>query len=510
MKKLFAAASALAIAAGAAYVPVKETPAAAAEIIGYRGDVNTDMNVNIADVVKLQRTLLGDDTLSEDGIWWADLDADGYIDAFDLTLLRQIVMGLREPEAVYSGEADFIDPPIYDLYGTLPSQGPARLCIFYVDFPDCKYSNEPSNEEIAQIAFGPQNSSDRNYPFESMTGFYERSSKGGMELSGEVYRYTAQYEKSYYENDVWKKNLVNEVMANMDSTVDFSQFDADSDGVIDAMLFSVPNAAGDDEWWPCAGQFGGDSRKKYDGTTIGHVITGNAEISSTTDYLEFNRTYLHEMGHCMGLPDFYLYNSGSDFEGLHGSAGYTLMDDATADFAAVSKLQLGWYRSDQIEVYSGGTQTYTLTNAQTDSGNCLVIPCGELDSNYQSEYMLVEYSTLDANNSYVGEYYWWRKTGSGVRVLHVEGTITGDYWYNTYTYSSGNDEATNNDAGKRFVRVIDDAEKDNLYHTGDVIDGNISGFHWYDQSGGQTVDTGITITVGEFTDGTVTVTVSGG
>lgn len=37
------------------------------------------------------------------------------------------------------------------------------------------------------------------------------------------------------------------------------------------------------------------------------------------------------MGHCMGLPDYYLYNvdaSDIDKEGLHGKAGIELMDDA--------------------------------------------------------------------------------------------------------------------------------------------------------------------------------------
>ena len=47
----------------------------------------------------------------------------------------------------------------------------------------------------------------------------------------------------------------------------------------------------------------------------------------------------------------------------------------------------------------------------------------------------------------------------------------------------------------------------NYYHTGNVINGSVSGFHWYDTNGGQTVDTGLKITVGELTDGRYAVTV---
>ena len=58
------------------------------------------------------------------------------------------------------------------------------------------------------------------------------------------------------------------------------------------------------------------------------------------------------------------------------------------------------------------------------------------------------------------------------------------------------------------VRIIDDRETDNLYRTGDVIDGTVSGFHWYDANGYQTVDTGISITVGALTEDGYEITVT--
>ena len=52
------------------------------------------------------------------------------------------------------------------------------------------------------------------------------------------------------------------------------------------------------------------------------------------------------------------------------------------------------------------------------------------------------------------------------------------------------------------MRIIDDVQKDNLYRTGDVIDNSIAGFNWYDESGNQSIDPGIKITVGDKNDDT--------
>ena len=42
---------------------------------------------------------------------------------------------------------------------------------------------------------------------------------------------------------------------------------------------------------------------------------------------------------------------------------------------------------------------------------------------------------------------------------------------------------------------------------GQVIDGSISGFHWYDAQNRETVETGLEITVGRISDDSCTVTI---
>ncbi len=532
-------AAAIASAAfAAAAVPSLGSAASSQTLLGYRGDVNHDMQVNAADVVGLAKHLKGVDSLTSEYSMNADLNADNFVDSLDLALLRKCASGTHELIGIYSEEEatteaetttepettepttweetteaptdppaedyDFISAPISELAASLPSQGEANLVVFYVDFPDCRYSYEPSTELISELAYGAADESSSRYPYESMHAFYERSSKGAMNLTGQVFRYTTKENQSAYDTD--KVKIAEECYDAFKDSVDFSQFDGDGDGMIDATLFTVPTAAGDVNWWPCAGGFG-DGNYRVDGMAIGHIITGNAQIESETDTQNFVTSYLHEMGHCMGLPDYYLYNS-DDYEGLHGNAGLELMDvDASSDFCSFSKLMLGWYRENQISVYdsSQGSQTFTLSNAQTGSGNCVIVPYGNLDSQYFSEYFIIEYATNDGNNCSPP---WYIPSGSGIRVHHAKADIYDNGWWKHLKYQNGSEFTNGDDAGIRTLRIVNDTDTDNFFHTGDVIDNSVSGFGWYDSSENESIDPGVTITVGELTENGYTITIS--
>lgn len=535
--------------------------AAATVVRGYRGDVNCDGQVTVVDIIKLQKNLLALDTLkNETAARFADMNDDGIVGAYDLAMLKRSVFtnqwfalteeipdtDLTEPVTTEWVEpsTDDVEPPteyteptevtepeptteyteptteptepsteagwneavIAAVDASLPTQGNANLVIFYVDFPDCRYGTDLTAEQIAEIAFGAEDTSDMNYPFDSMSAFYARSSKGAMQLGGTVLRYTTKENRFAYDDD--KVKLAEECYDAFRDSVDFSQFDGDGDGMIDATLFSVPTSAGDDYWWPCAGGFG-DPEYRVDGMAIGHIITGNAQIMSATDYKNFNSSYLHEMGHCMGLPDYYLYSS-DDYEGFHGSAGTELMDaDAYSDFGCFSKLMLGWYKQDQVSVYdaSQGSQTFLLNNAQTADGNCVIIPYGKLDGRYFSEYFILEYITDDANNSAINrDMGWWQQVDDGIRIYHVNAALQEDYWWTYLKYQNGSEYTGGNDAGIRLLRLVGDGE--GVFTTGDVINSSTSGFGWYDAGENEAIDPGVTITIGEFVNGQYSVTIS--
>lgn len=508
------------------------------EHIGYMGDLNNDKELNTADLVIMKRHLLGIESLTdsnsyhvkksfigingEDGFQageyfaTADIDQDGTVDVFDFVQLRKAIInnsGLwvwqwqtesSVPDDPVEDNGEFIGASVNDVYKFMPSQGTGRMLIIYADFADCKFSYLPSTDEIEEIAFGAEKTNSRQYPWESISAFFKRSSKGALELSGKAYHYSSSNPVNNYYQVAGQKALLTEACKALDSRIDYHDFDGNNDGFIDTIALIVPGQASQDTWWPASVQFAND-KYVYDGLKIGHMITGNCQINSSSDYRDFTSTLLHETGHCMGLPDYYRYDKSSDADGLHGTAGSELMDDTGGDLSCVSKLHLGWYKKDQVQVYdaSEGTKSFTLYNAQTSKGNTVIIPCGKLDGQYHSEYMMIEYTTKNANNSSPP---WYVAMGEGIRIYHVEASLYNNGWWTSFRYASGS-EFTDNYAGRRFIRLIDDEKTDNIYKTGDVINGSISGFHWYDSNGRQTVDTGLSIEINEKNNNAYTITI---
>ncbi len=521
MKRLIACAAAAitVLTAGTAIAPTK----ANAELvqIGWRGDVNYDGILSIVDVVVLQKHILGIESIPENMMTpFADVLEDDKVNVSDLNLLKKCLVGgvdwigifeeqqTEEPtkptEPDTPDETPFIGAAISAVGASLPSVGDAALVIFYIDFPDCTYASKLSADEVQSIAFGPEQDADSSfYPFESMSAFFNRSSKGRMNLTGKVFSYTAKNSiSSYNENKV---AIVEECYEAFKDSEDFSQYDKNNDGKIDATLLTVPSSASSDYWWPCAGGFG-DPEYEVDGKKIGHIITGNSEPA---DHKGFNSTYLHEMGHCMGLPDYYLYYS-DDSEGMNGSSGTELMDtDAYSDFCAYSKLMLGWYRENQVDVFdtNQGSQTFTLKPAQSENGNCVIIPNGTLDENYCSEYFVIEYETTEGNNSGItrGD-LWWQNVESGVRIIHVYGEMHSDYWWTYLKYQNGSEYTGYNDEGIRLIRLVNDGN--GPFTTGASINSFTQGFAWYDSNENETIDPGVTVSIGELTEEGYSITIT--
>ncbi|MGN1411048.1 MAG: dockerin type I domain-containing protein [Oscillospiraceae bacterium] len=460
------------------------------------GDLNSDSSISSLDILVMKKHLLDVMVINDtDTLKHADLNQDGYVNVIDLCALKNMILYSNDDNNDDNNSTKFITAPVSLIDGSLPSQGDANLVIFYIDFPDCTYSTKLTTEEVQEIAFASANENSINYPFESMSAFYSRSSKGAMDLKGQVFSYTAKNPIAYYNDD--KVALAKECFEAFKDSTDFSSFDGDGDNQIDATLFTVPSSASDDYWWPCAGGFG-DSEYQVDGVKIGHIITGNA---SPEDVNNFNSSYLHEMGHCLGLPDYYLYYT-DDFDSMHGNAGTELMDaDAYSDFSSFSKLMLGWYKENQVQVYnpSLGTQTFTLNNAQTDNGNCVIIPYGELDENYFSEYFIIEYSTNMGNNSVVG-------ADSGIRIHHIKADRYSDEWWSYLKYKNGSEFTNNDDDGIRLIRLVNDGG--DCFKTGDIINNSTSGFGWYDDNELESINPNVTISIGELQNDAYTITIT--
>ncbi len=474
---------------------ISPTVTSQAILTGYVGDIDCNLSIDAQDVYKLSSHVLDTSTIHADNFYYADLLSDDDLNIVDVCLLKRAYLGIDDWQGIYE-EDNLIDTPITALGASCPSTGNVKMLVFEIDFTDCKFSNDFDAQKVEDAIFGAEDTSSEYYPYESVTAYLERSSYGRFNMTGDVLTYTASGPISDYNDD--KVKLVEEVLDYYSETVDFSEYDANSDGYIDCSAYFVPSSADSDYWWPCSGAFG-DPSYRVDNLAVGNIITGNSVPTSHIDYVT---TIIHEMGHSMGLPDYYKYEDTSDWEGLHGNAGYEMMDDAYGDYSSFSKLMLGWYRENEISVYdkSKGTQTFTLSSAQ-HSPDFILIPGETLGNSYFGEYFIVEYVTEDENNT-----MWWNKN-SGIRVLHIQSELyTYDYWnINVFAYDNYG-PLYQGDDGTRVVRLVND--NNGYFTSGDVIDSSVSGFAWYDSNGQETIDTGLNISVGNLVNGEYTINVS--
>lgn len=498
-------------------------------LTGYMGDINGDMLVGEVDVLLLTGHLTTQALLTDTGAAFrADLNRDQCLDVRDLTLLKRAAAGITEPEGIYEEvevpEPELIPPPVKTVKPTLPCVGETKILLFVVDFPDCTRSESLTAEAIHERTFGPEDRSSDAYPLESISAFYSRSSYGRLQMQGDVYIYSAKESINnyvnhpivYYDrngNRVEEANydgtdkLLNEIMYAYDNEIDFSQYDTDGNRIIDTILLALPDSAGEENWWPCSGGYYGNLT--FDGVRGGNLCFGGWDLK---DRAGFNSTWTHELGHAMGLPDYYryenYYNTAEDDygRGLSGDAGWLTMDDALGDMSAFDKLMFGWYTEQEVQVYTGGTQTFTLQSSQ-HAPSCLLIPRGDLN-NYLSEYFLIESVTPDENNymgfTYGQEFKMFRR--GGIRILHCNAEIANGWWgpefkWNNYGlyYDSSNEK-------QRVLRLVNNFN--GFFRQGDKISSSVRGFAWYDQSGYQTVDPGITVSVDSLSDGTAVITVA--
>lgn len=185
-----------------------------------------------------------------------------------------------------------------------------------------------------------------------------------------------------------------------------------------------------------------------------------------------------------------------------------ITDDAFGDLSAFSKLMLGWYQESEIQIYEGGTQTFQLCSSQ-NAPALILIPHGETND-FLSEYCILEYVTAEGNNDISLKN--GRPTAlfsdGGLRVLHCDAELFDGQWGTEFKWCNYGKNYNSSNDRQRIIRLANEAEGGAFLHAGDVMDSQTSGFHWYDVSGRESLDIGVSVTVDDIADGICTVTIS--
>ncbi|MCR4644468.1 MAG: hypothetical protein K5695_03545 [Oscillospiraceae bacterium] len=499
----------------------------------YLGDISGNDLVDVQDIILLQKQLLGLPVqLEVDRVDLADIDRNDVIDVFDLGYLKKLVLGTARPEDFLPEdpeppqESDYISPIVTDFGWGMPTYGNVRVLTIFAEFSDVKFDRSTmlSAEAVQESLFGEGNEAD--YPFDSLTNWYDRASYGALHVTGDVVYYTCKGKMSDYSD--YDDNgypdyepFVKEVLQGLDDQIDYRDYDSDHNGMIDCLCISVPADdliyEGNEYWWSCTSTWYGDYSFDLDGEYINSYIT--TDDSPTADKLKgLKSTLTHEMGHAMGLTDYYLYGVDSHWDssdGFEGEAGYERMDDSVGDLCSFSKIALGWMREDEAIWYDSGKgseQTFELESI-SEKGNCLILPIDGENGDYTTEYFIVEYVTPTNNNVQLKDYCWYHD--SGVRIFHADAELITDRWNSVYFKYDPLCPYYTCDGERRLLRLVNEGDtyasfggKYTFYQPGDVCKYGVKNFAGYDSGDKATLDTGYTVTVNRISNGKCSVTVT--
>jgi len=295
----------------------------------------------------------------------------------------------------------------------------------------------------------------------SVADFYQEVSYGKVVIEGEV---TAWHDAGFYNpNDYWQQ--FNQALVDLDPIIDYSEFDGDGDGFVDAITF-IRSGTGEEDThdpndiWSFAISYGSGGAGPFDGVYINKWNTSPelrplpSDIypcfSSGIDTLNTISVYSHELGHNLGLPDLYDYDAkldtmtwrtwGDDNDHpmvnwcIMAYGGYMMMHTGKPPkhFSGWCRKELGWLDPIVLEDFDGNIMLKAIESHSDSSLYQLTIDAEE------GEYFLLEYRDPHHPGQFGhldGDYSVWfcdfmdygaDTLDRGLQITHVHDSLTTD------------------------------------------------------------------------------------
>jgi len=291
----------------------------------------------------------------------------------------------------------------------LRSTGTNKIFALLLDFSDYPATVPSGTIDSALFADGVP----ANTPYESLRNYYRRSSYNQLELAGATLGYyrPAYTRASMAQTSTSRENLIKEALTYFDGLGhDFSQYDNNSDGVIDyfCVLWTGPDNGWANFWWGY-----------YTGWSSSFTLDGKQFSGARYSWQWTNRTggttfgpsvVIHETGHALGLPDLYDYDSTVGPDG--GVGGLDMMDANRGDHNGFSKMLLDWL----TPVVAVNGSSYTLQPSATAQQAMIMWPGYSLASPFTEFFMIQNRSRVSNDAVYPTD---------GLVIWHIDATLTG-------------------------------------------------------------------------------------
>jgi M6 family metalloprotease-like protein len=323
-----------------------------------------------------------------------------------------------------------------------------------------EWDNRPHTWPVATI--DSMLFSRNQYPRGSMADYFHEVSYGKAVVVGDVLDwYNAGNYNPYFDFEY--------ILPAIDAIVDFSQYDGNNDGDVDAVIFlragtGEEDSQDPDDIWSYAYVYGlNGGPGPYDGKYISHWNTSPElfplrypefpSVFTGEDTLNHIRVFCHETSHNFGLPDLYDYDAklsentyytpadSNDHPmvdwclmGYYGYGYLSLGCVVPNHLCGWSKAQLGW--AEPIEL-TGTHENLVIYNTETRADSSLY----RVTIDYaEGEYFLLEYRNprssglFDKLDSDFSVKFWPDLTyggdtlDRGLMITHVHDSLGAYYW----------------------------------------------------------------------------------
>lgn len=249
---------------------------------------------------------------------------------------------------------------------TFPTKGSPRLLCILVEFQDTKFSlPDPYKAFHDQLT---KEGYDESGATGSIKDYFMASSNGQFVPQFDLYGpVTLPHDMSYYGgndadgNDLRPTEMVTEACALLDSSIDFSQYDNDGDGVIDNVYIfyagygEADGGPASSVWphsWDVTEAFP-DSKYMFDGKTLNHYACSNELRDGMGKVISGIGVFCHEFSHVMGLPDLY----STTYTNAFTPGAWSLMDVGSYNnnsltpplHTAYERYCLGWIEPAELK-----------------------------------------------------------------------------------------------------------------------------------------------------------------
>ena len=260
----------------------------------------------------------------------------------------------------------------YDGVPYFPHTGSPKALVILAEFQDVPFTIQDTKRIFTNYLTNEGHFSDTRYGqnqnYKGVRGYFKDCSYGQFTPEFDVVGpIKLPKEQTYYgEGDDNIEALMEDACSAIDSIVDFADYDANNDGMVDLVYIIFAGHSANYRGnkvsirWPKSGSV--SISNTYDGKRIcrygvSNELNGSEKISKNKKKINGIGLFCHEFSHTLGLPDIYAYKTPAEDQDDQGMEFWDLMDGGTevrggrvpASYLAWEREVMGWMKIDELK-----------------------------------------------------------------------------------------------------------------------------------------------------------------